>query len=71
MCHSLQLSELIVDLCVHLQMVGLYKDPTGENVFRDKPNSLGQEESNVMALRRDMQQLRVSLHLAQVIIMSS
>ena len=45
-------------------MVGLYKDPTGENVFQD--NTLVQEENNVMAMRRDMQQLRVSLHLAKV-----
>ena len=53
-----------------LQMVGLYKDPSGENVFQGKGHTLAQEESNVMSLRRDVQQLRVSLHLAQVLLVS-
>ena len=48
-------------------MVGLYKDPSGENVFQGNGNTIAQEESNVMTLRRDEQQMRVSLHLAQVI----
>ena len=56
----------LVTVSMLLQMVGLYKDPSGENVFQDKANTFAQEESNVMALRRDVQQLRVSLHLAQV-----
>ena len=60
-----------VFLCVLIcsftaQMVGLYKDPSGENVFQGKGNTIAQKESNIMTLRRDAQHLRVSLHLAQV-----
>ena len=49
-------------------MVGLYRDPTGEDVFQDQATALGYNENSVMALRRDVQQLRVSLHLAQVVL---
>ena len=52
-------------------MIGLYKDPTGENVFQNQNHAATTftlEDNNVKALRRDVQQLRVSLHLAQVII---
>ena len=49
-------------------MFGLYKDPTGENVFQQNHATctLALEDDNVRAMRRDVQQLRVSLHLAQV-----
>lgn len=46
-------------------MVGLYRDPTGENVFQNV-GAIVTNENDLVALRRDVEQLRVSLHLAKV-----
>lgn len=47
-------------------MIGLYKDPTGINVFDNRYSSPNYDENDIVALRRDVQQLRVTLHFAQV-----
>ena len=49
-----------------LQMIGLYRDPTGIKIFDNRHSSPNYDENDVVALRRDVQQLRVSLHFAQV-----
>ena len=53
-------------MILSLQMIGLYKDPTGINVFDKRYGSPNYDENDVVALRRDVQQLRVTLHFAQV-----
>lgn len=49
-----------------VQMIGLYRDPTGENVFQNVGATVT-NENDLIALRRDVEQLRVSLHLAKVL----
>ena len=66
-CLCRVLSLLIVSHCFSLQMVGLYKDPHGDNIFDSNSNNLKnqaknlEEENYVNSLRNEIMELEEML----------